>query len=309
MTDRKSSHTAGLVSRALRTTVIGVTVNAALAVGKGLAGILGNSYALLADAVESTLDILSSAVVWGGLRIAAVPPDRNHPYGHGKAEPLAAIVVAITLLGVAGGLAFGSLREIRAEHNPPPEPFTLLVLVVVVVVKEILARFVMGVGKEVQSTAVRTDAWHHRSDAITSATAFVGIGIALLGGPGYEDADDWAALFACGVIGFNGLRLLLPALSEVMDAAPNPEVEREVRETATAVEGVVLIETCWIRKMGLEYFVDLHVEVDKDITVYEGHEIAHRVKDAIRLVNPRVRDVLIHIEPAGMKPEPSVIIE
>lgn len=303
------AHTSHLAARAMRTTIIGVVVNAALAVGKGVAGVLGNSYALLADAVESTLDIVSSAVVWSGLRIASVPPDKNHPYGHGKAEPLASIIVAVTLLGVAISLALGSIQEIRSTANEPPAAFTLLVLVAVVVVKETLARFVLGVGAEVGSTAVNTDAWHHRSDALTSAAAFVGIGIAVLGGPGYEDADDWAALFACGIIGFNGTRLLIPAISEVMDAAPNPEIERRVRETAAGVEGVVCIETCWVRKMGLEYFVDLHVEVDRNITVYDGHEIAHRVKDAVRGNDPRIRDVLIHIEPAGSGTEPSVIIE
>lgn len=293
----------------MRAALIGVAINASLAAGKGLAGVVGHSYALIADAVESTLDIVSSVVVWGGLRIAAVPPDENHPYGHGKAEPLAAVVVSVTLLAVAAGLAFGSVREIRATTNEAPMPFTLGVLVAVIVIKESLARFVLGVGEEVQSTAVRSDAWHHRSDALTSAAAFVGISVALIGGPGYEDADDWAALFACGIIAFNGYRLLHPAIAEVMDAAPDPRVEQGIRETAGAVPGVVAIETYAARKMGLEYFVDLHVEVDPRISVYEGHEIAHRVKDAIRAGHPRVRDVLIHIEPAGNRPDPSVIID
>jgi cation diffusion facilitator family transporter len=308
MAGNDSSHTAALTSRALKTTIIGVAVNAALAVGKGLAGVLGHSYALLADAVESTLDIVSSAVVWGGLRIASVPPDENHPYGHGKAEPLAAIVVSITLLGVAISLAVGSIREIVSPHNDAPAPFTLLVLVLVIVIKETLARFVLGVGTEVESTAVKTDAWHHRSDALTSTAAFIGISIAVLGGKGFEDADDWAALFACLIIAFNGYRLLRPALAEVMDAAPNPDVENRVRETASKVEGVVAIEQCVVRKMGLEYFVDLHVEVNPNISVYAGHGIAHRVKDTVRTAHPRVRDVLIHIEPARTDPDVSPVI-
>jgi cation diffusion facilitator family transporter len=309
MSSNNNPQTSTLTSRALRTTVIGVTVNAMLAVGKAVAGILGHSYALLADAAESTLDIVSSAVVWGGLRIASVPPDKDHPYGHGKAEPLAAIVVSVTLLAVALSLAIGSVREILSETNEAPASFTLLVLVLVIVVKETLARFVLNVGNEVRSTAVRTDAWHHRSDALTSAAAFVGIGVAVLGGEGFEDADDWAALFACGIIAFNGYRLLRPALSEVMDAAPDPEIELEVRDTASRVSGVVALEQCVVRKMGLEYFVDLHVEVDRNITVFAGHEIAHRVKDAVRAAHPHVRDVLIHIEPAGSRPEHSVILE
>ncbi|MDX9974452.1 MAG: cation diffusion facilitator family transporter [FCB group bacterium] len=308
MTGQRNAHTDALASRALKTTIIGVVVNAMLAVAKGVAGVLGHSYALLADAVESTLDIVSSAVVWGGLRIAQVPPDEGHPYGHGKAEPLAAIVVSITLLGVAISLAVGSIREILSPENRAPETFTLLVLVAVVIIKETLARFVLGVGTEVESTAVKTDAWHHRSDALTSAAAFVGIGVAVLGGEGFEDADDWAALFACLIIAYNGYRLLRPALAEVMDAAPDTGVERAIRETAERVEGVVTIEQCVVRKMGLEYFVDLHVEVDPNATVYVGHAIAHRVKDTVRAAHPRVRDVMIHIEPAGTADDRSVLM-
>lgn len=294
--------------RALRATLLGVIANATLAVAKGVAGVVGNSYALIADAVESTLDIVSSAVVWGGLKIASIPPDKDHPYGHGKAEPLAAVVVAVTLLGVAASLAVGSAREIH-YGSKAPAPFTLVVLVGVILLKEGLARFVLGVGKEVGSTAVNTDAWHHRSDALTSAAAFVGITIALIGGPGYESADDWAALLACAIIAYNGYRLIRPALAEIMDAAPDPNVERQVRLTAAAVEGVVNLEQCVVRKMGLEYFVDLHVEVDRNMSVFDGHEIAHRVKDAIRHALPRVRDVLIHIEPARPGSISSVVID
>lgn len=300
--------TQALVAKALRATLVGIIANAALALTKGVAGVVGNSYALIADAVESTLDIVSSAVVWGGLKIAAVPPDESHPYGHGKAEPLAAVVVSVVLMGVALALAVGSIREI-IYGSETPEPFTLVVLVGVVFAKETLARFVLRVGRNVGSTAVETDAWHHRSDALTSAAAFIGISIALLGGPGYETADDWAALVACGVIGYNGYRLIRPALAEIMDAAPDPEVERAVRDTAAGVAGVVALDQCWVRKMGFEYFVDLHVEVDRDISVFDGHEIAHRVKDAVRHAHPRVRDVLIHIEPAGQRADRSIVMD
>jgi cation diffusion facilitator family transporter len=273
-------------------------VNAVLAGVKAIAGVLGNSYALIADALESAFDILSSLVVMGGLRIAAAPADRDHPYGHGKAEPLAALVVAITLVTAAIAIGIQSVREILTPHHGP-EPFTLIVLVLVIAVKEGLFRFVWRTGESVESTVLKLDAWHHRSDALTSAAAFVGIGVSLMGGTGYESADDWAALFAACVILFNASRLMVPAVNEIMDAAPNPVIEEDVRRVAGSVDGVVGLEKCFVRKMGLKYYVDFHVIVDGNISVHDGHEIAHRVKDAIIHANPRILDVLIHIEPSN----------
>ncbi|MGB2959413.1 MAG: cation diffusion facilitator family transporter, partial [Bacteroidota bacterium] len=214
-----------------RTTIVGIVVNALLALIKGVAGVLGNSYALVADAIESASDVFSSFIVWTGLKIASLPPDKTHPYGHGKAEPIAAAFVATALLAAAMAIAVQSIHEIKSPQHTPA-PFTLLVLVLVVITKESLFRFVFSVGEEVQSTAVRTDAWHHRSDAITSAAAFVGISIALIGGSGYEAADDWAALFASAIIAYNAYRLFVPAFQEVMDAAPPSRIEKEVRIAA-----------------------------------------------------------------------------
>lgn len=282
--------------RGARFVFVGVVVNAALSATKGVAGVLGNSYALIADAVESGLDVFQSLVVMGGLVIAAAPPDENHPYGHGKAEPLAAIVVSVGLLAGAILIAIESFREILAPHHAP-EPFTLGVLVVVVIAKESMFRLMRRVGRATKSTAVRADAWHHRSDALTSAAAFIGISIALLGGKGWESADDWAALFACLIIGYNGMRLLRPALNEIMDVAPDPAIEEEVRRIAQGVKGVKGLDTCGVRKMGFDFFVDLHVIVDGDMAVRDGHAVAHNVKDAVRAANPHIRDVLIHIEP------------
>lgn len=277
--------------------LVGLLVNAVLAATKGAAGVLGNSYALVADAIESTADIASSLIVWGGLRIASSPPDESHPYGHGKAEPLAAMVVALALLGAAITIAHHSVLEIRTPHHAP-EPFTLAVLVGVIVVKETLFRFVLHVGEDIESTAVKTDAWHHRSDALTSAAAFVGISIALIGGEGYEAADDWAALLASAIIAYNGYRLFMPAMHEVMDAAPPSKLETEIRQTACAVPGVEAVEKCYVRKMGFEYYVDIHIEVDGELSVRRGHEIAHDVKEALRVANPRVVNALVHVEPA-----------
>ena len=276
--------------------MLGIFVNAALAAVKIAAGLIGNCYVLIADGIESTLDIFGSLVIWFGLKVAAEPPDEDHPYGHGKAEALASIVVALTVIAAALGLAAQSIREIVTPHHAPA-PFTLIVLVVVVIIKETLFRKVIHAGDEIGSTAVKTDAWHHRSDAITSMAAFVGISIALIGGPGWEPADDWAALFACELIAFNGWRLLVPALQETMDTAAPEELRGEVARLAGAVAGVAAIEKCRVRKAGLEYYVDIHVGVAADLTVREGHRIAHGVKDAIREAQPAIADVLVHIEP------------
>ncbi len=255
------------------------------------------SYALIADGIESTLDIFSTTVVWGGLKVAARPPDKDHPFGHGKAEPLAALVVAMTLLATAIGLAIQSVREILTPHHAPA-PFTLFVLLGVIATKEILFRFNFKIGEDIHSTAVQGDAWHQRSDAITSAAAFVGISIALLAGEGYESSDDWAALLACGVIGWNGWRLLRAAIAEVMDAAPPPELPAKIRAVAKELPEVVDVEKCRVRKSGLTYFVDIHVMVDGEISVTVGHDIAHRVKHRLLTSSLNVSDVTVHIEPA-----------
>src|SRR5437868_821123 len=281
-----------------RVALFGMIVNLVFAAAKILGGLVGNAYVLIADGIESALDIAGSLIIWGGLKFAARPPDETHPYGHGKAEPIAAVVVAVGVLAAALGLAIESVREIRTPHHGPA-PFTLGILIVVIVVKEILFRYVNRVARNVESTAVQTDAWHHRSDALTSAAAIIGITAALIGGRGWESADDWAALFACCVIAANGVRLLRPALYEIMDTAPRGEIVDRVRNAAAAVPGVIEIDKCFVRKMGLSFYVDLHVRVDAGMTVREGHDIAHQVKRAIQDSDGRIADVLVHIEPAG----------
>ena len=280
-----------------RVALFGMIVNLIFAAAKILGGLFGHAYVLIADGIESALDIAGSFVIWGGLKFAARPPDETHPYGHGKAEPIAAVVVAFGVLAAAAGLAIQSVREILTPHHGPA-PFTLGILIVVIVVKEILFRYVNRIGRHVESTAVQTDAWHHRSDAITSAAAFIGISVALIGGSGWQSADDWAALFACAVIAGNGIRLLRPALYEIMDTAPGGKIVRSIRRAARSVPGVIEVEKCRVRKMGLDFYVDLHVGVKDSISVREGHEIAHQVKAAIQENDSRVADVLVHIEPA-----------
>jgi len=279
-----------------RLALIGVAVNFVLALIKIIAGLLGNCYALIADGIESTLDIFSSLIIWFGLKLAAEPPDDEHPYGHGKAEPLASVVVALIIIAAAIGLSVESIHEIITPHHTPAT-YTLAVLVGVIIIKETLFRKVSGAAEQLGSTAVKTDAWHHRADVFTSAGAFIGVSIAILGGKGWEQADDWAALFTCSIIAFNGYKLLMPALHEVMDTAPPKELESSVRAIAAGVPGVAQVEKCRIRKMGLDYYVDIHIGVDANLTVRAGHEISHAVKDAIRTVKPEVVDVLVHVEP------------
>jgi cation diffusion facilitator family transporter len=280
-----------------RIALLGLVINVVLASVKIVAGVVGHAYVLIADGIESALDVGGSIVIWGGLTVAARPPDRTHPYGHGKAEPIAALVVAICVLAAAIGLAIESIREILTPHHGPA-PFTLAILVVVIVIKEFLFRYVNRIGRDLESTAVQTDAWHHRSDALTSAAAFIGISVALIGGERWQSADDWAALFACAVIAANGVRLALPAFQEIMDTAPAGKIVGSILAVASSVPGVVEVEKCYARKMGLDYYVDLHVGVDGNISVHEGHEIAHRVKAAIQQSDSRIADVLVHIEPA-----------
>lgn len=280
-----------------RVALFGMIVNIILAAAKIIGGILGNAYVLIADGIESALDIAGSLVIWGGLKFAARPPDETHPYGHGKAEPLAAILVALGVVAAALGLAIESVREIVTPHHGPA-PFTLVILIVVIAVKEILFRYANRIGRNVESTAVQTDAWHHRADALTSTAAFIGISLALIGGEGWQSADDWAALFACAVIATNGVRLLKPAFYEVMDTAPRGEIVDLVAKAAKSVDGVVDIDKNIVRKMGVSFYVDLHVQVNGGISVREGHDIAHEVKRAIQQSDSRIADVLVHIEPA-----------
>ncbi len=285
-----------LASKGRKSTIIGACLNALLAVGKITGGILGHSFALVADGIESSADILSSLVVYIGLNYAVKPRDNNHPYGHGKAEPIAALAVGLALVGAAIAIAIQSVREIVTPHALPA-PFTLIILAGVLVVKEILFHYVVRVGKEINSIAVQTDAWHHRSDAITSALAFVGISIALIGGTGWESADDWAALVASFIILCSAFSQIRSALAELSDVAPPTTIQDEVKAVAKLVPGVEDLDKCFVRKMGLEFYVDLHVIVDGKLSVREGHGIAHEVKSAILSTYPRITEVLVHVEP------------
>jgi cation diffusion facilitator family transporter len=280
----------------LQASGMAIATNVVLAIAKVITGIVGNSYALIADGIESTTDVVSSLIVWGSLRIAAKPPDNKHPFGHGKAESLAGILVSVLLVAAAIFIAYQSVREILVPHHAPAW-YTLVILALVVLIKGTLSSYVSRVGGEIESTALKSDAWHHRSDAITSLAAFVGISVALFGGKGFESADDWAALLACSIIVYNGIRLLKPALDEVMDAAVTEDVEQRIRHIAGGVNGVLDVEKCRIRKSGLSLLMDIHITVDGTISVNEGHRIGHIVKDRLIASKLPIEDVVVHVEP------------
>lgn len=286
------------VTEGTKAAAVGVVLSAVLATVKISAGLLGNAYALVADGIESVLDLFSSVLVLAGLRASAVPQTGRYPYGMGKAEPLAAVAVATVLLVAALGIAVQATREILTPHMGPA-PFTLFVLVGVVAVKELLYQFLLKKGEEINSRLLKTDAWHHRSDALTSVAAFIGISVALFAGEGYESADDWAALVACSIIGYNGVRLFRASLGEVLDVAAPPEVESRIRGLATHVAGVSGVDVVRVRRSGLVFLVDIHVEVEPDLTVRTGHRIGHEVKDVLINSELPILDALVHIEPKG----------
>lgn len=271
-------------------------MNLGLAILKLLAGIVGHSYALIADAIESIADILGSAVIWGGLHIGARPADENHPYGHGKAEALAALVVAVLVFAAGIGIGVKAVDQLISPHHPPA-PWTLIVLVVVVVVKTTMFLIVRKAGRQAGSSAARVDAWHHWSDALTSIAAFVGILVSWVGGAGFERADPIAALFASLIIVFNAILLFRAPVRDLMDEEP-ADVVRRARALAETVSGIVLIEKVGARTSGNRHWVDMHVWVDPEMSVTAAHDISHRVKDAVRTGLPSVADVLVHIEPA-----------
>ena len=282
--------------KAIRTTQIGIGISIALVFMKAIAGHLGHSYALIADATETGADVFSSTLLWIGLKIAMKPADQEHPYGHGKAEPIVSIIISFFLMGAAIWIAWHAIEFVRTPHDMPKR-FTLYILLGVIIIKEGMFRYVLNIANQIGSNAVKADAYHHRSDAITSIAAFIGIVIALIAGKGYEGADDWAALLASGIVFYNAVQLLRPGLAEIMDTAPSGEIVDQVRELAAEVKEVKFIEKCYVRKMGFDYFVDLHIQVDQNLSVAEGHRIAHLVKDKLLESSLSIKDVLVHIEP------------
>jgi len=299
MASELPAHHAATVDRArkgARLIVRGMVLNAVLGLTKIAGGILGSAYALVADGVESLTDIAISVLIWAGFQWAARPPDRDHPYGHGKAEAVAGLLTALVVLGAGVGIGWHAVNEIR-DPRRLPHWWTLLILACVVAAKVIFSRRLNEVGRDTESTALFAEAWHHLSDAMTSAAAFVGISIAVIGGSRYAAADGWAALVAAAVIAFNGANIFRRALNEVMDIAVPTKLENAVRAMAARVPGVASLDKCRVRKSGLSYLVDIQIRVPGDLSVREGHGIAHAVKDTLLASRLRVSDVSVHVEP------------
>lgn len=281
---------------AIKTIYFSILGNFCLALIKWFAGFFGNSYALIADAIESTADIFSSCLVLLGFKYSKRPADETHPYGHGRIEPLITFIVVIFLIISAFVIAGESIKNINTPHELP-KAWTLLVLGAIILWKEITFRIIIKKSIALNSTSLKADAWHHRSDAITSVAAFIGITIALCCGKGYESADDWAALLASGLILFNCYKIFRPALAEIMDENLYEELTEQVRSISRNVTGVEFIEKCYIRKMGMTFQIDLHAVVASDLTVKEGHDIAHALKDYLMQEIDSIGNVFVHIEP------------
>jgi cation diffusion facilitator family transporter len=276
--------------------VRGMVLNVVLGLIKVGGGVLGNAYALVADGIESFCDIAISILIWAGFKWAARPPDANHPYGHGKAEAVAGLFTSVVVLGASAGVGWHAVNEIR-DPRRLPQWWTLVILAGVIAAKVIFSRRLNEVGRDTDSTALGAEAWHHLSDAITSAAAFVGIAIAVTGGQAYAAADGWAALIASAVIAFNGVLIFQKALNEVMDIAVPAKMENDVRALAAHVPGVASLDKCRVRKSGLSYLVDIQIRVPGEMSVREGHGIAHAVKDTLLASRLRVSDVTVHVEP------------
>lgn len=280
----------------------GVAANIVLALAKILGGIFGRSHALIADGIESSLDVISSGMMWLAVKYAGRPPDLDHPYGHGKMESLAAVAGSLMLIFAGLALGYRSVMEIIAlstnsTADDVPAAFTLLILGATIVTKELLFRWFHRRGGEIGSRALQADALHHRSDALTSLAALIGISAALLGGPAWAQADDWAALFSCGLIAFNGLGMLRGSMGDILDEQESSEITERILSLTLGVPGVTSVEKCRVRKSGLSRLADLHVRVAGDRTVREGHEIAHLVKDTLLAAPLQLGDVTVHIEP------------
>lgn len=281
---------------AIKASYFSLLGNVLLATVKLVSGFLGNSYALIADGIESTADVFSSGLVLFGFKYAQRPPDANHPFGHSRIEPLITFSVVAFLVTSATIIAYESIINIQIPHSAPA-PWTLIVLALIILWKELSYRHVIHKGNKIGSTSLKADAWHHRSDAITSLIAFFGISIALIFGEGYEMADDWAALLASAFILYNSYRIFRPALGEIMDEHLYDDLVTEIREVAHTVEGIQGTEKCFVRKAGMNYLIELHAMVDGKISVEEGHVLAHRLQNEIQRRLPEITHITIHIEP------------
>lgn len=281
---------------AIRAARLSFVLNIVVATTKIGVGWIGNSFAMIADGIESLADIFSSIITWFGLRYANKPPDHNHPYGHGRAEPLITFLIVGILIGSAIFIALQAITNLQSPQTSP-KSFVLIVLSIIITIKEIFFRILMRKSKETSSSLLASEAWHHRSDALTSLATLIGVAIAVIFGSRFASADSWAALVAAGIIIYNAYRIFRPALSEIMDENTYHDLIDRIKGYAPEVPGILGTEKCLIRKTGMQYHVDLHAIVSSEITVRQGHDLAHQLKDHLMEKIPEIAEVLIHIEP------------
>ncbi|MBX9577593.1 MAG: cation diffusion facilitator family transporter [Alphaproteobacteria bacterium] len=280
----------------------GAIFNLVLGTVKTAAGLLGHSIVLTADGIESMLDVMTSLGTWFALGYASKPPDLDHPYGHGKAESLAAIISSLILWLLGLTIAFFSIhRLVNASHGLPPyqpKVYTLVILIVVILFKETFFQLIHRLSQKIGSTVMLADAWHHRSDMMVSLTAFIGISISLFAGSSYKNADSWAALVACGIIFYNATHIFRFSLAEIMDTRVSDQMEKTIIRLACEIQGVKSAEKCRVRKSGLVLIADLHIRVDGTMSVSEGHTISHQVKNHLLNAALSLEDITLHLEPA-----------
>ncbi len=272
--------------------------NISLAGVKLLVGFIGNSFALIADGIESLADIVSSAIVWTGVRISDKSADHDHPYGHGKAEAIAALLASVGLLVSAGFIAYNAIHEISSPHQAPAL-FTIPFLVVIIGIKEWLHFSLLRSGNRMDSGALRAEAWHHRSDSLTSLGVLVGISFAIFAGPGYEKVDDIAALLVTILIVYNAFRIARPALDELMDKRVEDFRIEVIDQISRSIDGIECLETIVVRRSGREFVAEIHMEVAPEMSIEKGHRLSHQLKDALFAARElRLTHVVVHVEPA-----------
>jgi cation diffusion facilitator family transporter len=280
-----------------RVAIAGMVASGALAVIKILAGLLGHSTAVVADGFESAGDVIASGFVLLGLTLASKPADENHPYGHGRAETLTGLVIGLVLVAAGTLISYRALQGIDQIH-PPPAAWVIWPLIVSAVVKGGLATLKFRYGKKLDSAALIADAWNDWTDIVSATTALLAVGLTLVDPQRFHAADHFGA-FAVGLIViFTGLRVSRDTAYQLMDTMPDESRINTIRSVAQSVPGVRGVEKCFARKTGLKYHVDLHLEVDPNITVRESHDIATQVRIHIKESLPWVADVLVHVEPA-----------
>lgn len=287
---------AALYRDAIRAAIVGLAINLLLGAVKLAGGLVGHSFALLSDAVNSLGDVVTSTVIVIALWFSQRPPDAEHPYGHSRAEGIAACNVALLVVLSAIAIGWEALRRFGHPQEIPPT-WTLAIAASNALIKEALFHYKVRVSRRTGSSAILANAWDHRSDALCSLAVLIGLGIVRWGGETWSGADQVAALVVVLAIVWSASQVFVSSIRELMDLQADEPFVIRVRETAGQVPGVQGVEKLWLRKSGLEYFADIHIEVDPHMTVAAGHEIGHAVKDRLLDEFPLMRDVLVHLEP------------